>query len=318
MIIDLSNIRSEETSVVAGNTGVRYENLPQYVAKSFAKSCIPACFIVPEIEHFGALATSKRRVAQYDCLYQPNDRLDSLYVVRSGHFKMISGDLNRQRVVGLHMTGDMLGLDAIATGRHTVRLVALDDCEVWEIPFAEIVKAMIVEPALQRHFLGAMSEALNNEYIRSSLLLITSLDERFASFLLELGDKYGRIGYSHKSYRLLMSRSDIGSYLGTTIESISRLIARFNARGAVLISGRTVELLDRPYLEAVKCGDHHAGKQERSGHASGTATKVTAPPVDTTVKQGYLSPYEQLHSAICLKLAPTNQSMAVANEQSRF
>lgn len=259
MIVDLTDIRSMGASAVrAGNSGLEIK-IPHNAANVILKSGLPPCN-ERETENFAAMATSKRRVSRDDILYRARDRLDSLYVVRSGHFKMISGDLNVQRVVGFHITGDMLGLDAIATGAHTVRLVALDNCEVWEIPFAAIVKTMITEPAIQRQFLMSMSEALNNEYSRSSLLLRTSLDERFAGFLLQLGDKYARIGYSHRSYRLLMSRSDIGSYLGTTNESISRLIARFNLHGAVFISGRTVELLDRPYLEAVKCGDDYARK----------------------------------------------------------
>lgn len=202
---------------------------------------------MPQFEH---LVTGKRRISRNASLYRKHDRLDMLYVVRFGQFKVIGGDLiSETRVAGFHMAGDLMGLDAIETGQHQFRLVALENSEVCEIPYAAIVKMMSVEPPTQRQLLHAMSEALNNEFDRSFLLATMSLDARFASFLLSLGGKYARQGYSDKSFRLGMTRSDIGSYLGTTVESVSRLINRFNAQGAVSISGRSVELLDRPYLQ---------------------------------------------------------------------
>ena len=68
------------------------------------------------------------------------------------------------------MAGDLLGLDAIATGEHNFRLMALENSEVCEIPFSAIVSTMSVEPEILRRFLQTMSEALNNEYSRSLLL----------------------------------------------------------------------------------------------------------------------------------------------------
>jgi CRP/FNR family transcriptional regulator len=96
-----------------------------------------------------------------------------------------------------------------------------------------------------------MSHALIDRYERSCILSLGSLDERFASFLLDLSEKYKSRGYSSRSFRLSMSRSDIGSYLGTTVETVSRLIARFNALHGVSITGRLVEVIDRDKLAAV-------------------------------------------------------------------
>jgi CRP/FNR family transcriptional regulator len=89
-----------------------------------------------------------------------------------------------------------------------------------------------------------MSHALINQNEHSFVLSRSSLDEWFACFLLRNGDKFESLGYSNKSFRLSMERGDIGSYLGTTVESVSRLIAKFNAQDPVSIVG----LQDREYL----------------------------------------------------------------------
>lgn len=210
---------------------------------------------------FEHLVAGKRRIRRHASLHRKHDRLNMLYLIRFGQFKLIGGDpKGEQRVAGFHMAGDLMGLDAIATGQHNFCPMALEDSEVWEIPFAAMTRVMSVDAEIQRQFLQTISEALNDEYSRSFLLGTTTLEERFASFLLKLGERYARLGYSDKSFRLCMSRGDIGSFLGTTIESVSRLIARFNAQGAVSIRGRMVELRDRHYLNALTCGDEKAVK----------------------------------------------------------
>lgn len=178
-----------------------------------------------------------------------------IYIVRYGYFKLIGDDsLGEHVVAGFPMAGDVLGLDAIATGRHQFRLTALEDSEVSEIPLPKLVARMAVEPEIQRLLLQKMSYALIEEYGRSALLSKTSLDERFAHFIMSQGMRFARMGYSDKSFRLMMARSDIGSFLGTTVESVSRLIARFNARGVVSIRGRAVEVLDPLLLNAMANG----------------------------------------------------------------
>jgi CRP/FNR family transcriptional regulator len=224
-------------------------------ACSLRKICISGTLDESEINHFETLVSGKRRVARHAGLLRKHETLDKLYVVRSGQFKLTLEDAaGQRRVAEFYLPGDVMGLDAIANGQHNYELVALEGSEVCEIPFDRIVSMMSVEPAIQRQFMKIMSVSLNDAFNRS-FLLAASLEERFSGFLLRLAEKYGRLGYSSKSFRLGMPRGDIGSYLGTSVESVSRLVARFNAHGAVAINGRMVELLDWAYLHAVTSRD---------------------------------------------------------------
>lgn len=234
------------------------------------KVCLPGLLNDAETRQFEKLVSGRRRVARHASLYREDDRLEMLYAVRFGQFKLVCRDATGgQRVAQFYLPGSLVGFDAIDTGRHNFRLIALENSEVCEIPFAAIADLMASEPMFQRYLLQAMSRALNEEHGRSTLLSLASLDERFASFLLQLGQRFSRLGYSDKSFRLSMTRGDIGSYLGTTVESVSRLIARFNAQGAVSIIGRTVELLDRDHLLAVLSNEDHGFSAARlEQHAS--------------------------------------------------
>jgi CRP/FNR family transcriptional regulator len=79
-------------------------------------------------------------------------------------------------------------------------------------------------------------------------------DQRMALFLLNLGARYAARGYSPVSYQLRMSREDIGGYLGLTIESVSRLLARFRKQGWISLDNRDIRIADRDSLEALSTG----------------------------------------------------------------
>lgn len=211
--------------------------------------CVPGLFNVANIELDDGLIIGRRRIARHAILFRERDRLGTLFAVRFGQFKSTKANsLGEHSVAQFYMAGDLLGLDAIGTGRHNFRLTALENSEVCEISYAAITKTMATQPQFMRDFLQSMSTAMNDQADHSAVLAKASLDERFASFLLRLGARYERLGYSSRSFRLCMTRGEIGSYLGTTVESVSRLISRFNAQHAVSIMGRTVEIHDRDYL----------------------------------------------------------------------
>lgn len=220
------------------------------------KPCIPGLFNATDAHLFDCVSTGKRRIARNATLFRENDKFNMLYVVRFGQFKVLTRDpTGILRVVKFYMQGDLIGLDAISAGRHPSRVMALEDSEVCEISYVQLQRAMASAAAVFEQFLKTMSDALLDQHERSTLLSLSSLDERFASFLLSLSEKYAARGYSNRSFRLAMSRSDIGSYLGTTVETVSRLIARFNAQHTVAINGRLVELHDRERLAALLDGD---------------------------------------------------------------
>lgn len=208
------------------------------------------------VEH---LLAKTRRIPKNQTLYQKHEQLKNLYLVRFGQFKMIGEDLcGDQCISGFYLAGDVLGMDAIATGQHQYRIVALENSEVCEIPFENLGEMMINQHGIQRRLFQAMSESLNNHCFRASISAKTSMYARFASFLLILGKKYNTLGYSDRSFRLQMSRSDIASYLGTSVETVSRSINRLNAHGAASITGRQVKVYDQSYLQALVRG-HEGG-----------------------------------------------------------
>ncbi len=63
-----------------------------------------------------------------------------------------------------------------------------------------------------------------------------------------------------------MLRQDIGSYLGLTLETVSRLLSRMQRDGVLQVQGKSISLLDFPALVAT-----------RGNHTPNTSTRRSIP-----------------------------------------
>ncbi|MES2150061.1 MAG: helix-turn-helix domain-containing protein [Pseudomonadota bacterium] len=219
--------------------------------------CLCSQLNANELRRFEQLLTRNHRVPRNAALYRTEEASDKLYVVRYGTFKTVGIDsLGERYVNGFKMAGDLMGLDVIATGSHRFSAFALEDSEVCEISRAKLDDAMACLPTLLQNFHRIMSSEIVDGLVDAATRANMRADRRFATFLLALSARYAALGYSPKAFHLRMSRGDIGSYLGITVESLSRMIAKFKQSGWTSISRRTVEISDLAALEAFSRGEN--------------------------------------------------------------
>ena len=99
-----------------------------------------------------------------------------------------------------------------------------------------------------------MSCEINRQQHLMQLLGHMRAEQRMATFLVDIGAAYAMRGYSPAQFQLRMSREDIGSYLGLTIESISRLLARFTKLGLITVDKRAIVLNDPARIAEMASG----------------------------------------------------------------
>lgn len=209
------------------------------------KACLAGGLDGDELVDFEQLITLRRRVARREVLVRVNEPATKLYAVHFGQFKATAIDHRGQHyVAGFHMSGDLIGVDAFAGGRHRLGAVALEDSEVCEIPIEHLSKALTLHPALASVFLSRMSANIFRAIEGGQFLASLRSDRRFARFLCQLSERHGAMGYSPYVFHLRMARADIGSYLGISVENLSRMIAKFRQHGLVNMNLRRVEILD--------------------------------------------------------------------------
>lgn len=205
--------------------------------------CLPCDLGRSEIERFDEITAAKRKVVRGASVYLSGDRFQSLYAVRSGAFKTVGvsrhGD---EKVTGFHLPGELLGLEAISNGIHSYNAIALEDSEVCIIPFAQLEQLANAIPVLQHHLLRLVSSDISRDQGLMLLLGSMTAEQRLAAFLLSLSRRHQRLGYSASRFVLRMTREEIGNYLGLTLETVSRIMSRFQREGLIGVRQRDVEL----------------------------------------------------------------------------
>jgi CRP/FNR family transcriptional regulator len=172
--------------------------------------------------------------------------------VKSGAFKTVGvsrhGD---EKITGFHLAGELLGLDAISSGRYAYGAVALEDSEVCAMPFAALERLALTVPALQHQLFRALSGDISRDQGLMLLLGSMSAEQRLAAFLLSLSRRYQHLGFAAQRYTLRMTREEIGNYLGLTLETVSRLFSRFQREGLICAQQREIELRDPARLREI-------------------------------------------------------------------
>lgn len=217
--------------------------------------CLPTGLGTDAMRELDALVAARPRFRKGAPVFQSGDRFTALYAIRSGSCKTtVSGEGGREQVTGYHLMGDIIGFDGIGTGRHQCQAVSLEGTEVCEGPFARIEELSRRLPPLQRNLHRLLSREIARD--KNLLLVIGSMgaQERIAAFLLNLSQRYRQRGYSSTEFVLRLTRRDIGSYLGMKLETVSRLLSRFQAKGLIKIEKRFVQLLDLQGLKALSSG----------------------------------------------------------------
>lgn len=224
---------------------------PQGVAAASRGWDQPAALSLETLGELGSIAAVRRRVRRGETLFRADDPFRALYEVRAGWFKCTLGDAGgREQVIGFAMAGELLGIEGFASGRYTERASALEDSEVRVLPHAVLEKLADSMPAVQRYLHAQLAREIVRSHSLMMVLASMSAEQRIASFLLGLSRRCAERGVPAGELALPMTREDLGSYLGLTLETVSRVLSRFGKAGLIELGGKRVRVGDRVALAA--------------------------------------------------------------------
>jgi CRP/FNR family transcriptional regulator, anaerobic regulatory protein len=182
-------------------------------------------------------------------VFREGDPFDAIAAVRAGTVKTYVVDPDgREHVLGFHLPGEVIGLNAIDGETYPCNAVALDTVMLCRFSFPRIAVLATRVPGLQRHLFRLLSRDIG----RANLLAGDwSADQRMAAFLLGLSRRLAARGFSPDRFALTMPRTDIANYLRLAPETVSRVLRRLQVDGVLEVDRREVELRDRARLEAL-------------------------------------------------------------------
>jgi CRP/FNR family transcriptional regulator, anaerobic regulatory protein len=210
---------------------------------SMRQLCMPRGLANETLPRLETIICIARPVMRGEALYRGGDPLNYLYAIRSGAVKTVMTQHDGcEQVTGLRIAGDPLGLDGLGRNAHTCTAIALEDCSVCIVPYAPLLDLCREIDTMQARLLELAGEHIAR--IETQLMVNNSMnaDERVARFLLDLSDRNAQRGYSAIEFSLRMTREELGSFLGVTLETVSRTLSRLQRLRLIELQGKTVRL----------------------------------------------------------------------------
>jgi CRP/FNR family transcriptional regulator, anaerobic regulatory protein len=214
--------------------------------------CLPCGLSGQDVDRIDDLIYTRRRLKRGESLYRAGDGFNSLYAVRSGFFKTVQTlEDGRDQVTGFNMAGELMGMDGIGPETHVLNAIALEDSEVCVIPYSRLESVGRDMHELRHQFHKVMSREIVREHGVMLLLGTMRAEERLATFLTNLSQRFAARGYSPSEFNLRMTREEIGSYLGLKLETVSRAFSRFQEDGLISVQQKHIHILDVDGLRKV-------------------------------------------------------------------
>jgi len=216
---------------------------------SLSPICLPVAVKEQELDRLDSIIKRSRPLKKGEHLFRSGDDFQSIYAVRSGTIKTYSvSEDGEEQVTGFFLPGEVFGVDGISTQTHSNAAKALEGAAVCEIPFDRMRELSTEIPSLQNHFFKLMSEEIKADQQLLMLLSKKTADERIAALLISFSERHKKRGLSATSFRLPMSRNDIGNFLGLAVETVSRVFTRLQKQGVIAADRKEVEVLDMDRL----------------------------------------------------------------------
>lgn len=217
-----------------------------------------------DIERLDEIVKRTRPVQRGDFLFREGDRFRSLYVVKTGSVKSFApSPEGGEQVLGFHLPGELIGLDAIDKDAHACSARALETSAICEIPFGRLEELTCTIPSLQHQMYRLLSKEIGHDTDLLLLLGKKNAEERLAAFLISFSRRLQKRGLSATDFHLSMSRHEIGNYLGLAVETVSRLFTRFQEDGLMFVDRKHIELLDVNALEGMVTGTGQNRRQQQ-------------------------------------------------------
>ncbi|WP_422133212.1 fumarate/nitrate reduction transcriptional regulator Fnr [Endozoicomonas sp. ALD040] len=212
---------------------------------SLSSLCLPLALNLQDIDQLDRIIKRSRPLKKGEHLFLEGDRFTSVFAVRSGALKTYTAtNEGEEQITSFYLPSEILGLSGLDTDVYPVSAQAMETTMICEIPFDQLETLSDRFPELRRHMMRLMSKKIREDQQMMMLLSKKNADERIATFLINLASRFRRRGFSSQSFRLSMSRNEMGNYLGLAVETVSRVFTRFQKNDLIFAVGKEIEIRD--------------------------------------------------------------------------
>lgn len=203
------------------------------------------------VESLSQVMRRNRTIQRGEYVYHAGDRFTGFFVLKSGTAKLVYLDTHGyETIISVLLPGEMQGFDGVASGRYMCSLVALETSAYCELGAQDLSHLNEKNAAFQKIMQHKACEQ-SDRYIRRIATSLRPAEERLALFLIDLGQRAMDRGFPSEELNLTLTRQEIGNHLGLAVETISRLLGKFEAMNLIDVQGKKIHIINMEALRQI-------------------------------------------------------------------
>jgi CRP/FNR family transcriptional regulator/CRP/FNR family cyclic AMP-dependent transcriptional regulator len=199
-----------------------------------------------------ALAESleKRTFGKGMIIFHKGSPGHTMYIIESGKVRIfILSESGQEISVNIYGPGDTFGELALLDGlSRSAGAVAVEQTVILALHRDDFLRHLEASPRMAQSIIEVLSTRLRYTTNYAESLAFLDVYGRVAAKLLELAERYG-VQREGIEIELRLTQAELASWVGTTRESVNKVLGTFRGQGLIEVKGKKITILDRQGLK---------------------------------------------------------------------
>jgi CRP-like cAMP-binding protein len=181
-------------------------------------------------------------------LFHEGNYPTGVYILKRGKVKIYQNSPDGgEQIIYIYGPGEMFGYRPLLCGEHhPASAMTIEECGIYFLSARNFFSVLKGSAALSNILLKNLSFEFTVLVNRIAAFSQRSAKERLALSLLILQERYRKQGVAHPEIQL--SRSDLAAFVGTTVETVARLLTKLKGEKIIRVNGRRIVVLHNDRL----------------------------------------------------------------------
>jgi CRP/FNR family cyclic AMP-dependent transcriptional regulator len=183
-------------------------------------------------------------------LFSENDQNPGVFVILEGDVKLsINSSEGKRLILRIAKKGEILGMDSALSGQPSeMTAETLYPCKIARISRSEFLSFMLRHPEAYKIVTEELGRQIRMACAQlRTVALSASAPEKVARLLLDLSQS-GQSTEAGTRFRFSLTHEEIGEFIGTSRETVTRTLSVFKTRHLVNFHGSTLTIPNKTAL----------------------------------------------------------------------
>ncbi len=192
-----------------------------------------------------------RKFRKKEIILREGNENNYLFIVKAGVVRVDAYSNNKRQTLSFLKEGDFFGEIALFTDSSTsANVVSVINSEIYTLKKEDLNNLIEQIPQLSKNIIKYLSNRVRSADKVIFDYAFKMLEARVASKLLGLMEMFKGKDKNNFFINLPITHQDLADYVGTSRETITKILSKFKDIGAIDIQTKKIEIIDKVKLES--------------------------------------------------------------------